>query len=62
MIIIEYSSLEKSSAVIDNAVYHSLHVPSYYKQPHFDVYKERSPVIRLRNESDKEKDIKVKLW
>ena len=56
------SSLEKSSAVIDDAVYHSMQVPSYYKTPKIEAYKERSPIARMHAESAKEKEMKIKKW
>jgi hypothetical protein len=56
------SSLEKSSSVIDEAVYRSMHVPSFYYQPPMELYKERSPTVRIRAESEKEKELKMKKW
>lgn len=56
------SSLEKSSSVIDDAVYHSMQVPSFYKQTRVEVFKERSPVARMHAESEKEKSAKAKKW
>lgn len=60
---LSFSSLEKSSSVIDDAVYQSMQVPSFkYKQPHFDVYLERSPKVKIVGESQNEKDIKKRLY
>lgn len=56
------STLEKSSSVIDDAVYHSMQVPSHYKAPPLEVYKERSPVARIHAESEREKAAKEKKW
>jgi hypothetical protein len=56
------SSVEKSNSVIDNAVYHSMHVPSFYKQTQMDLYKERSPTVKIIAESEKEKELKKKKW
>jgi hypothetical protein len=56
------SSLEKYHSVIDDAIYHSMHVPSFYKQPRMEVYKERSPATKIFAESDKEKEMKIKKW
>jgi len=56
------SSVEKSNSVIDDAVYHSMHVPSFYKQTRMELYKERSPTVRIIAESDKEKEVKKRRW
>ena len=56
-IIIHISTVEKSNAAIDDAIYHSMHVPAYYKSVKLEAYKERrSPIAKLRAESEKEKE------
>ncbi len=39
-----------------------MHVPSFYKPPPVDVYKERSPTVKIHAESEKEKEKKKKRW
>ena len=58
-----YSTVEKSNAAIDDAIYHSMHLPAFYKPVKLEVYKERrSPIAKLRAESDKEKELIVNKW
>jgi hypothetical protein len=57
-----YSTVEKSNACIDDAIYHSMHVPFCYNRVNFDSYKDRVPIAKMRAESEKEKEQKVKKW
>ncbi len=58
-----YSSVEKSNAAIDDAIYHSMQLPAFYKPVKLEVYKEkRSPIAKLRAESEKEKEQIVNKW
>jgi hypothetical protein len=55
--------VEKSNAAIDDAIYHSMHLPAFYKPVKLEVYKEkRTPIAKLRDESDKEKELIVNKW
>lgn len=56
------SSLEKYNSVISDAVYHSMQVPSFYKTPQMDHYKDRSPTVRIHAESEKEKEVMKRKW
>ena len=58
-----YSTVEKSNAAIDDAIYHSMHLPAFYKPVKLEVYKEkRTPIAKLRPESVKEKELIVNKW
>ena len=50
------STVEKSNACIDDAIYHSMSLPFCYNRVNFDSYKERSPITRIRAESEREKE------
>ncbi len=54
--------MEKSNAAIDNAIYHSMHLPAFYKPTDLNVFKERSPITKIRAESEKEKEQLVNKW
>lgn len=39
-----------------------MHVPSFYKTPPIEVYKERNPTVKIHAESEKEKELKKRKW
>ena len=39
-----------------------MHVPFCYNRVNFDSYKDRVPIAKMRAESEKEKEQKVKKW
>ena len=54
--------MEKSNACIDDAIYHSMHVPFCYNRVKLESYKDRIPFAKMRAESEKEKELKEKKW
>jgi hypothetical protein len=48
--------VEKSNACIDDAIYHSMHVPFCYNRVNIESYKDRVPFAKMRAESEKEKE------